>query len=66
MTASRGDLGRLLVAPALIFGHAFGQSLVAQHQAVRDADQVEVGEHHTRAFVAVVEQHVETGGGEIV
>src|SRR3989344_807239 len=59
------NLARRFVAPALVFGHAFRQALVAEHDAVRNADEVKVGEHHTRAFVAIVEQYLKAGGGEV-
>src|SRR5690242_20648640 len=34
--------------------------------SVRDADQIRIFELHTRAFVAIVEQHVETGAFQLV
>ena len=56
---------RLVVAPALVLGVAAGQAALAEHHAVRDADQLHVGEQHAGALVAVVEQHVDAGGGEL-
>ena len=47
------DLARGRIAPALVLGHALGQALVADHDAVRDADQVHVGKDHAGAFVAM-------------
>jgi hypothetical protein len=40
---------------------AFGQTALADDHPVRDADQFHFGEHHPRAFVAVVEQDVDAG-----
>src|SRR3990172_7515477 len=57
---------RLLVAPPLVFNHALGQALVAEDEAAWDADQVHVGEDDAGAFVAVVEEPLEAGGGELV
>ncbi len=62
-----GERDRLrgLVAPPLVFDLALLQSALADHDAMRNADQFHVGEHHARPLVAVVEQHVEAGGREI-
>ena len=43
------------------FELARGQALVADDDAVRDADQVGVGEHRSRPLAAVVEQHLDAG-----
>jgi hypothetical protein len=47
------DLARGRIAPALVLGHTLGQALVADHDAVRNADQVHVGEDYARAFVEI-------------
>src|SRR3989338_2573450 len=57
---------RLLVAPPLVFNKAVGRALVAEDEAVWDADQVHVGEDDAGALVAVVEEHLEAGGGKLV
>src|SRR3989344_5088140 len=64
---SRGDrqIERFGVAASLVFHDALGQAFLADHYAMRDADQVHVGEHYARALVAVVEQYVEPGGGQV-
>ena len=55
-----GNLRRS-VMPALIFDIAFFQSAIADDNTMRDADQFQVGKHHTRTLVAVVQQHFNTG-----
>src|SRR5690606_32038494 len=52
------------VAAALVLQGAFAQAAVADHDAVRDADQLHVGELHAGAglLVAIVQQHFVTGG----
>src|SRR5476649_587996 len=51
---------------ALVFKIAFSQTTVTDHDAVRNPDQLHVGELDTRAglLVAIIEQHFETGGGQ--
>ena len=39
---------------------------VADGDAVRDADELEVGEHHAGTLAAVVEQHLDARRGELV
>src|SRR5258705_2142770 len=52
------DLGGRGVAPVLVFEEAFLQAALADHDAVRDADQLLVGEEDPGALVAVVEERV--------
>src|SRR3989344_4823583 len=59
------NLARRFVAPALVLDHALGEALVAEYDAMRNADEVHVGEHYTRAFVAIVEQYLKAGSGEV-
>src|SRR6201988_5459587 len=46
----QGDLGRLRVAAMLVLDHAFLQAALADHDAVRDAHQLLVGEQHSGAL----------------
>src|SRR5690349_408403 len=49
-------LGRLGIAAVLVLDHALLQPALAHHDAVRDADQLLVGEEHPGALVAIVEE----------
>ena len=49
----------------LVLDHAFLQAALADHDAVRDADQLLVGEEDPRALVAVVEEDLDAGGREL-
>ena len=54
------------IAPRLVFDLALFQSALADGDAVRDADQFEIGEHHAGALAAIVEQHLDAGRLELV
>jgi hypothetical protein len=56
-----GDHGRLGIGPALVLQLAFLQAALADHDAMRDADQFHVGEHDAGALVAVVEHDIDAG-----
>src|SRR5688500_6265544 len=62
----RGDFRRLGIAAVLVLDHAFLEAPLADHDAMRNADQLLVGEQHTRALVAVVEEGLEPRRGELV
>ena len=65
-TSASRHLGRRGVAAALVLELAFLQAAVGDHDAVRHADQLPVGEHRARALAAVVEHHVDAGGLQLV
>jgi hypothetical protein len=60
----RPELLRPIAAPAP-FDDAVREALRADGDAQREADEVRVLELHARAFVAVVEQHVDAGGEQL-
>ena len=60
-TSATGTLRRRGVAAALVLELAFLQAAVGDHDAVRHADQLPVGEHRAGALAAVVEDHVDAG-----
>src|SRR5262249_209557 len=51
-------LRRRRVAPVVVLDHPFLQPALAHDDAMRDADELLVGEQHAGALVAVVEQHL--------
>src|SRR5437867_1304178 len=55
----RRNFARLLVAPALVLRVPRREPALRQHDAVRDADQIHVGEQHPGPRVAIVHQHVD-------
>ena len=59
--SAAGTGGRRGIAAALVFQVAFLQAALADHDAVRHADQFPVGEHHARTHAAVVDDHVHAG-----
>src|SRR5260221_2230713 len=54
------------IAPRLVLDLAFLEPTVANRNAVRYANQLEVCKHHARALPAVVEQHLDAGRRELV
>src|SRR5574343_1921013 len=56
-----GDHRRLGVGPTLVLDLAFLQAALADHHAMRDADQFHVGEHYAGALIAVVQHDVDAG-----
>src|SRR5688500_5642564 len=58
-------LGRRGIAAVLVLDHTFLQAAVADHDAVRDADQLLVGEEHAGALVAIVEERLDPRPGEL-
>ena len=64
--SASGDGRGLGLAPALHFDRAGLQAAVGEHHALRHADQFPVGEHRAGALAAVVEQHVDAGGRQLV
>ena len=64
MNSTMSAIGTALcrgVAPPLIFELAILQATLADHHAVRHADQFPVGEHRARPLAAVVEDDVDAG-----
>src|ERR1700674_2701091 len=61
-----GDRGGGCIAPRLVFDLALFQSPLADGDAMRDADQFEIGEHDARALPAIVEQDLEPGSAQLV
>src|SRR6266852_2746651 len=55
------ELSRLSVAPTLILDQSLLEAAFTDDDSVGNADELDVGEHHTRPLVAVIEQHLETG-----
>ena len=62
---SHGNLRGFGIRTALVLGHTVLQALVAQHHAVRHANQLLVGKHGTRAFAAIVQDHVHALGLQV-
>src|SRR5579862_1089353 len=60
-----GNLRRRRVAPVLVLDHAFLQAAIADHDAVRDADELLVGEQHAGALVAIVEERFDSRRDEL-
>src|SRR5271168_2039953 len=60
------DLRRLAVASMPVFELAGLERAIADDQPVRDPDELRVGEFHAGSRVAIVEQHVDAGGAEIL
>src|SRR5687768_3503935 len=60
-----GDLGGLRITAVLVLDHAFLEPAVADHHAMRDADELLVGEQHAGALVAVVEVGLDALGAEL-
>ena len=54
------------VAPVLVFHLAFFQGTVAQRHPVRHANQLPISEHGTRAFIAVVQNHINASRDQCV
>ena len=54
------------VPAALVFQQALVQPLVANDQAMGDADAFHVREHEAGAFVPVVEEDLDAGGGQFL
>src|SRR5882672_509227 len=61
----RGELGARAVAPLAVFESAGIEAAIRHHQAVRDAQQLGIGELDARARVTVVVQDLDSGGGEL-
>ncbi len=66
----RGRLGQrhglaLTRGAVLDLDHALGKALLAHHDLVGPADQVGIGELHARTLVAVVEDDLDAGLGEL-
>src|SRR6476661_6817860 len=59
------DLRHGRIAAMLVLDHAFLQAALADHDAVRDADELLVGEQHAGALVTVVEEHLDAGAGDL-
>src|SRR5688572_15260450 len=53
------------VAPVLVFDDAFLEAALAHDEAMRDADELLVGEEHAGALVAVVEEDLHAGRDEL-
>ena len=65
MNASASPAGNSVlsrVAPVAVFELAGLEAALADDQAVRNAEQLRVGELDARARVAVVVQHLDAGG----
>ena len=56
---------RFSIQPAFVFHHAFLEATFTDHDAMRYTDQFQIGEHHAGAFVAVIQQHLDTRAGEL-
>src|SRR3984893_3299353 len=63
--AIRGELGAGAVAALAVFEFAGIEAAIRHHQAVRDAQQLGIGELDARACVTVVVQDLDPGGGEL-
>src|SRR5580658_2384963 len=61
----QGKLGAGAVTARAVFEPARLQAALGHHQAVRDAEELGVGELDARAGVAVVVQHLDAGGSEL-
>ena len=67
----RGDLrhrhgrGRR-IPPRLVLDLALLQAAIADRDAVRDADQLQISKHHARPLAAVVQQHFDPRRREFV
>ena len=58
------NLRRGGIAPVPVFEAACIEAPIPDHDPVRDAHQLGIGEFHTGTGVAIVEQHIHAGGGE--
>ena len=61
---ARGNHPRRGIAPVLVLELVGGETLVANHHAMRHADQVGVGEHCAGPRTTIVKQHFDAGSGE--
>src|SRR6266478_1568228 len=61
----RGELGARAIASLAVFESAGIEAAIRHHQAVRDAQQLGIGELDARARVTVVVQDLDPGGGEL-
>jgi hypothetical protein len=50
---------------ALVLDHAVVQALVADHHPVRDANQFHVRKHEAGAHVAIIQQDLQAGRGQV-
>src|SRR3984893_13994773 len=60
-----GDLGARPIASLAVFESAGIETAIRHHQAVRDAQQLGIGELDARTRVTVVVQNLDSGGGEL-
>src|SRR5439155_2235868 len=63
--AVRGKFGAGALASLAVFESAGIEAAIRHHQAVRDAQQLGVGELDARTCVTVVVEHLDSGGGEL-
>src|SRR6266480_3299217 len=63
--AVRGEFGARALASLAVFESAGIEAAIRHHQAVRDAQQLGIGELDARTCVTVVVEHLDSGGGEL-
>ena len=62
--SAAGNSSAAFGATMAVFEQALFQATIAHDHAVRDADELGVRELDARPLIAIVEQHVDSRGGE--